>query len=405
MRKTLLTKKAVDDVLQKGLPIFFTLILLATLMNVFQGYFAHHYYRMGDWLINYQGGMVRRGILGELIYQVSTVSRVNPGILVVILQMFFYSLFFSYTYKLLKKQDSLIPFVLLLLSPFILSFQINDHLGGGRKEIIYFAILSYVVWSASIKETKTFEKIFYLILTVIYPLAILSHEMLALFMPYLLVVYLSSTKMNRKKYILLSVSLIPSLISLIAAIYYSGTPAHATEIFASIAKLDYPISGGAIDELSSNFTSALKRINTAYSYWHILSIVLVLALSVIAYRPVFSRIKKIIDSKLNLFLILLSIMATIALSFIALDWGRFIYIHLVSIFLLLFIKKANQGINSYDYDQPFFLSKPVVISIILYATIWRIYHVGTSFSILSVINPVATVTILIFLFKYKLQAR
>ena len=405
MRKTLLTKKAVDDVLQKGLPIFFTLIFLATVMNIFQGYFAHHYYRMGDWLINYQGGMVRRGILGELIFQVSTVSRINPGILVVILHMFFYSVFFSYTYKLLRRQDSLIPFVLLLLSPFILSFQINDHLGGGRKEIIYFAILSYLVWSACITETKIFERTFYLVLIIIYPLVILSHEMLALFMPYLLVVYLSSTNMNLRKYILLSISLVPSLISLIVAIYYSGTAAHATEIFTSISKLGYSVSGGAIDELGSNFMSAVNRISTAYSFWHILSIIPVLALSVIAYRPVFSRIKIIFDTKLNLFLILLSIVATIGLSFIALDWGRFVYIHLVSIFLLLFIKKANQEINEHDYNQPFFLSKTVVISIILYATIWHIHHVGTSFSILRIINPVATITILIFLFKYKLQTR
>lgn len=405
MRKVLLTKEAVNDVLRKGLPIFFTLIFLATLMNVFQGYSSHHFYRMGDWLINYQGGIVRRGILGELIYQVSSASRINPGILVIILQMFFYSLFFSYTYRLLERQDSLIPFVLLLLSPFILSFQINDHLGGARKEIIYFAILSYIVWSASIKETKVFEITFYLIISIIYPLVILSHEMLVIFMPYLLVVYLSSTNMNRSKYILLGISLLPSLVSLIATIYYSGTPAHATEIFNSISRLNYSISGGAIDELGSNITSAAKRINAAYSFWNVLSIVPILILSVIAYRPVFKRIKNLIDSKLNLLLISLSILGTIVLSFIALDWGRFIYIHLVSIFLLLFIKKANQGINNQDYNQPFFLSKTVVISIILYSTIWRINHVGISFSVLDVINPVATIIILIFLFKYKLQAR
>ena len=74
MRKTLLTRSDVEDVIRKGLPIFFTLIFLATLMNAFQGYLSHHYYRMGDWLINYQGGIVRRGILGELLYQISIIT-------------------------------------------------------------------------------------------------------------------------------------------------------------------------------------------------------------------------------------------------------------------------------------------------------------------------------------------
>lgn len=39
--------------------------------------FRQNPYIVGDWLINYQGGFVRRGFLGELFYQISKIFDVS----------------------------------------------------------------------------------------------------------------------------------------------------------------------------------------------------------------------------------------------------------------------------------------------------------------------------------------
>ena len=39
--------------------------------------FRQNPYIAGDWLINYQGGFVRRGFLGELFYQISKIFDVS----------------------------------------------------------------------------------------------------------------------------------------------------------------------------------------------------------------------------------------------------------------------------------------------------------------------------------------
>ena len=142
-----------EIVIRRVLPYFFVLLFLGTLTAALFGYNAHNSWKMGDWLINYQGGMVRRGLLGELIYQLAHITKINPGIYVVLFQMFFYTVFFAFSYVLLKRQHSLLPYAFLIFSPYIFTFQINDLAGGFRKEIIFFAILSFTVWSATVSYT------------------------------------------------------------------------------------------------------------------------------------------------------------------------------------------------------------------------------------------------------------
>ncbi len=402
MRKILSTRKEFDEALRKALPWFFTLVLIGTFLVAMQGYFNHNAFRVGDWLINYQGGPVRRGLIGELIYQLSRLSQINPGIWVVALQMLFYGVFLVYSCKLLKAQKDLIPFVLLLVSPFIFMYQINDHQGGFRKEIIYIALLTLVVWWAGAREEKVFEKLFYLVLA-IYPLVIASHEVLVLFIPYLLVAYLSVIKMSRAKYLVLAALLIPSLLSFMAAIYYSGTAQHVAGIFSSLSQLGYEVSGGAIEYLGVDLRSSMGEVKSYATIGTFLAIVPTLALAVVAYLPVKKKLKIITANKINMMLVLSSIAGTVVLLFVAYDWGRFIYIHLVSIFLLSLLKGHNNESEG-DLEQTFRVKKSVVIFLVLYSTIWQLHHYDI-FSMITRINAISSVVLLVFFARYKLQVK
>ena len=91
-----------EKVLQKSLPYFFALVFITTIAGALSGYLRHDSFKIGDWLINYQGGMVRRGLLGEVIYQLSYFTHINPGLYVVLFQIFFYAVFLFFSFALLK---------------------------------------------------------------------------------------------------------------------------------------------------------------------------------------------------------------------------------------------------------------------------------------------------------------
>jgi len=130
------------------LKYFLALVFVTTLLISYQSFQDHNSWRLGDWLINYQGGMVRRGLLGELVYRTSQLIQLSPGFLVFLLQSFFYTVFLGFSYRLLLGQHKLLPYILLIFSPFIFTFQIYDFQGGYRKEIIFFASLILLIEAA-----------------------------------------------------------------------------------------------------------------------------------------------------------------------------------------------------------------------------------------------------------------
>lgn len=381
----------IEDKIQNFLLYFIILIFITTIVSALRGYIGHNAWTIGDWLINYQGGVVRRGFLGEIIYWVSYFTHINPGIYVVFLQTLSYAVFLSFSYLLLKKQNYLLPYSFLIFSPFIFTFQINDAQGGFRKEIIYFALLAFVVWVSRTKEKQIFEKIFFVIL-LFYPIVILTHEMLAIYLPYLLVPYFMTIKITKKKFFLVCLFLIPSVLSFIIAIYYSGTQIQVTEIFNSIAHLNYSITGGAISWLDKDSSYEIERVINRLKNQYYVYYILIIPFAIFAYIPIYDRIKSIMQNKLSLLMILISIIGSIGLFVVAVDWGRFLYIHLVSIFLLsLMILNNNKNLSSHNLKQS--ISLFVLVCFIIYTFFWHIPHCGSPQSSIATsyknVNPIS----------------
>ena len=51
------------------------------------------YNAMTEWVINYQGGFVRRGLIGELVFQISNLFNLNLRFTFLIFQYFFIQTF------------------------------------------------------------------------------------------------------------------------------------------------------------------------------------------------------------------------------------------------------------------------------------------------------------------------
>jgi hypothetical protein len=67
---------------------------------------------------------------------------------------------------------------------------------------------------------------------------------------------------------------------------------------------------------------------------------------------------------------------SVGLFIVAMDWGRFIYIHLVSIFLLSLISTQKiENYNEYTYNQP--VNIFMVVFFMIYSLSWHMPHYGS----------------------------
>ncbi len=86
----------------------FTMIHVALFSQI---YLAHllwqtsepHEWILGEWLINYQGGFIRRGLLGEILFQLSHLLSINVVHLTIIAQIIVFAVFLYSTYFLIKE--------------------------------------------------------------------------------------------------------------------------------------------------------------------------------------------------------------------------------------------------------------------------------------------------------------
>lgn len=389
----------IEKILQKILPYFFIFVFISTCFSALFNYLTHDALSIGGWLTNYQGGMVRRGLLGEMIFRMSVYSGINPGLYVVLIQLGLYAAFLCFSYKLLKKQKNLIPYVFLIFSPALFLFPVYDVTAGFRKEMLYIALLSFFCWKIKGNIQNNIDHSLYGIL-LIYPFVILSHEMLSVFLPYILATYFLHSAIKKRQLIIIFMLTLLSVVAFMITLNYIGRAEQINPILNSLANQGYPIAeGGAISwigrDASFGFNIVIEKIKNNYYWFYVVLLIFVL----FAYIPIYKRIKLIFASPIPSTLIIASLIGSIALFTVAHDWGRFMYIHLVSIFLISLTVSINESLKM--TTQKIHLAALLVF--LIYTLSWRLpsccYPLQGSFNrpnFINVMHPYAKMAIYFF---------
>ena len=177
---------------------------------------------------------MRRGLLGEVYFRLWNITGIKPGSFVFITQVMCYFIFYLFTGLLLRRQNNLLAYIVLIISPFIFTYHLHDIQGGFRKEILYLALFSSYVWLMLTTKPGT-QKIASILVLLIYPVLVLSHEMLAVFLPYFLMLYFYKSEYFEKKdlfYVSIYVGL--SVFAFFLALIYTGSEQHVSEICNSL---------------------------------------------------------------------------------------------------------------------------------------------------------------------------
>jgi len=128
---------------------FLFLIIVVTISQITKFYSFYEEYsawQYADWIINYQGGFIRRGFIGEILYNIYYLFGVDLDFLVLILVNLLFlicSIFLFKSLEIIKKNQL---DILIFLSPGFFLYPLMNSEIIGRKDILMIFSMSLIVF-------------------------------------------------------------------------------------------------------------------------------------------------------------------------------------------------------------------------------------------------------------------
>ncbi len=216
---------------------------------------------------------------------------------------------------------------------------------------------------------------------------VLSHEGLAPFLLYLACAVMIAIRSMRRALILVLIPALAVAVTLVVVVHHRGSARAEQTICQSIEPAPAAVCSGSIRYLANDAVAARQDVeHDLHAYHYLLYYPLLSALGLIPLVGMFRRLWAAERLRRDLILIactgLVTLLASIPLFVYAMDWGRWIYIHMVSLFLLLLFLDVRQRALSPEMaprnGPAFFANHPrwATVALVLYATCWNVPHYG-----------------------------
>ena len=143
---------------------------------------------MSEWLINYQGGFGKRGLIGEICFQIAQFFNIKLRFIIFLFQSIIYSVYIIMIFQYLKniKINYLILFV--IFSPIFILYPVAEIEVLARKELfIFIGFLLFLNFSSSGYK----DNVSLLYNFIVLPILCLIWEPVIFFFPFFLGVLIS----------------------------------------------------------------------------------------------------------------------------------------------------------------------------------------------------------------------
>tara|TARA_B100000575_G_C23134946_1_gene659110 strand:- start:891 stop:2162 length:1272 start_codon:yes stop_codon:yes gene_type:complete len=365
--------------------IFFTILfcLFNYGIDTYNHSISWHRWRVADWLVNYSGGFVRRGLSGEIIIFINYFTKIPLNIIVGIIQFIVFSGICILFYNLIKDKIINFWFLILCISPSFLLFNVYDQEVVGRKEILLiFIFICWFIFCKNKKDKKYFYEFLYAIL--IFVLTMI-HEIFIFYIQYFIFVYYIYSKKNNFNWIPSLILYFSSILASTLIIFFGGNlndPEicdRILEFTSTLAVCDGVIRPDQLFLLGKD--KWLNAINFIYSFSYKDFIALIF-LYLLILSPLYVFLKSIkLNNKKIIFIIFsffIFISMTLPLFILIIDWGRIIYIHtvLTTITVIIYLEKnngfmkENRGLYKINFKFLFF----GILIIFLWSLSWSLNH-------------------------------
>ena len=339
--------------------LFTLLIILGIPLNLYKNRFYDNSWTVGEWLISYAGGFVRRGLPGELIHFISTKYSLGPIFIVwvfsIVSLVALILLLLNFCKNLFEK--SFLLSQLIILAPLSENYFV-------RKDT--FLVLLYGLSLLIMKALyhKSINKLIAVLsVNFISMVAIFSHESYGIWgLPSLLIIFSIFEKKDKKNifqsFLCATLFLFPAILSFVLCWFFKGDTNQSLMIhqsWQSLAEIIPSVSGlyekdpsGAIAAIgwgtSQVFTSSLISQFNLFIFWHPGMWLLTIFISI----RLFIGKKKDHNQKLKRTIVCSQFVAFIPL-FLFVDIGRWIFMWLTSSALLFSFLYQTFGSKKLSY--------------------------------------------------------
>jgi hypothetical protein len=302
---------------------------------------------ISEWLINYKGGFTRRGLLGDLAFNLALLFDAKIRFVIFLFQLFFYLTFIILTFNFIKNIKINFLSRLALYTPIFLLFPLGEIESLVRKETVIFIIFIIFLSLASKKYNEKYcnNYIFF-----IFPISFLIWEPVIFFFPFIFfILYLKNYKKTLLKTFFKTLIIsIPSIIVFFLVILNPLSEVGHDKMCQELMSLFQERCYMSLSLLKSKST-ILQQFMTSYKIEYIVRYILII---MAGFLPLFilSANSKLYKNKINLlfkfksfFTPLIILLSPVPILFAAMyDWGRVVNIaYTFSIFTFFYLIKND----------------------------------------------------------------
>lgn len=294
-------------------------------------------YTFTDWLINYEGGYVRRGLLGQIIYEISKLLNIQIQFILLFFEISIYFTYFLLFLHFFSKFKINFFWLLIIFSPIAFIYPLSELQALGRKEI--FVITIFLIF-VGINYKNLNESIYSFI--ILFGLSCSIHEITFFYLfHYLFVIYMKNRFITFEKFKNIHYFLI--LLTMVILLYLNLYLSNFANLELIVGSYNYEIittSSGAFSWLNPSLDSIFLKTLNSITFVSIIRYAFIFLINTIPFL-FFVKIKKIENFKYfnsySIFFVI--ILLFIPQYLLILDWGRVIYTNFnffIVLLLLLF---------------------------------------------------------------------
>ena len=361
------------------------LIGITVAIIIFNFYYTTKELSLGqysDWLINYQGGFVRRGLIGEILYQIHNLTTIRLDLIIFFTVSLLYILFYKNFLKIIKSLNYHFLNLLIIFSPLSFVWPVMEEKASGRKDILFLFLLSII--ALHLKKID-FSKQKYLII-LFSGIVVFSHTGFLFLLAPFIIIFLFINKDKSFQLILKETIYIMLSLFLFLIIIANNKVISADQIqiicdsVSNFVRSDCA-TNGYIPTLGWSLEQnlSLKKSLWMREYYHlffsIAFIVGFLPLIIVLYYSRFLKFKKI-----NLiFFYILFLVTTLPLYYVGVDYGRYLHLTYLSSIIIYAVALQNKVIiidlPKNNYFKKFTIKPFVLVFIIfLYGFTFTVPH-------------------------------
>jgi hypothetical protein len=334
------TNNLLDRVSRNSLRLLTAALVLTAILDTLHHLYTSPSYAIGDWLINYSGGFVRRGLPGAFILPTSHLFHIPPAWMAAIVPVAIYVAFLSGVYRLAAPLRRDVLWYAMLFSPAALPFMILNPLNAVRKDVLVMAALTAVIL---LMLRGLSGATISLVIALFFAIMVLSHDALYCCFPY----FFAAAALQRNS--LKDAARVTAGPFALAAVLidiatrYPGDDSVAIAVCNSVGgrwiSIDdtNDLCSGAIKHLGWTFQKARQQELENLHYWPLYALLAVLSFApfVAMLIVLWKRGGLRFQVKVIAWTAALSAVSSLPLFYLTTDWGRWIHMQVICLMLVI----------------------------------------------------------------------